>query len=385
MSVAVVDISSRAQSSADLRENVEGRRTRVCHVSVGLTTGGLERLLVDFARFHDRTRFDLSFVALHDLGRPADEIRATGCDVYALHAESRGVVYRVRELSRLFRENGIDVVHTHNLAPHFNGTIAARWAGVSVVVNTRHGQRFGGNWKSQFLFRSVRRGVSRFVTVSDDAARLCRDSDGIPAGKVTRIWNGIDLARFPFRGPSARPTAISVARLSPEKDFPTLIRAAALAVQSVPEFRLQIVGNGAVRPALENLVQELDVGHRVEFLGERSDIPELLANAGFFVSSSLTEGVSLTLLEAMAIGLPILTTNVGGNPEVVADGETGRLVKAGDVKGLADGIVAMCRDAVEWPDMGRRGRDRVENNFDVRQMLRNYEQLYDELLVGRAP
>lgn len=382
MSLTIAELSNNANQSSGFDE-AESRRTRVCHVSVGLTTGGLERLLVDFARFHDRTRYELTFVALHDLGRPAEEIRATGCEVHALHAESKGLFFRIRELSRLFRELEIDVVHTHNLAPHFNGTLAARLAGAPVVVHTRHGQRFRGSWKSQFLFRSVGRGVSRFVTVSDDAARLCREADGIPADKVTRIWNGIDLGRFQFRGPASQPTAISVARLSPEKDFPTLIRAAAVAVKTIPEFRLQIVGNGAVRPALEQLIAELNVGYCVELLGERNDIPELLANAGFFVSSSLTEGVSLTLLEAMAVGLPILTTNVGGNPEVVADGETGRLVPAGNVAALAEGIVTVCRNSADWPAMGRRGRERVENHFDIKQMLRNYEALYDELLVKR--
>src|SRR6185369_6443075 len=146
-------------------------------------------------------------------------------------------------------------------------------------------------------------------------------------------------------GPSSHPTAISVARLSGEKDFPTLIRAAALAVREVPEFRLQIVGDGGEHVALNALIRKLNIGPWVQLLGERNDIPELLANAGFFVSSSLTEGISLTLLEAMAVGLPVLATNVGGNPEIVDAGMTGRLVEPGNPQALADAIVAMCRDA----------------------------------------
>jgi glycosyltransferase involved in cell wall biosynthesis len=171
-----------------------------------------------------------------------------------------------------------------------------------------------------------------------------------------------------------------VARLSSEKDFPTLLRATALVVREVPEFRLLLVGDGAERNRLEQLVRELDLADHVQLLGERCDIPELLAQSAFFVSSSLTEGVSLTLLEAMAVGLPVLATNVGGNPEVVADGETGRLVAAADPAALAAGIVRMCRERGKRPTMGRCGRRRVEEYFDVRTMMQQYEHLYDELL-----
>lgn len=367
--------------SASSRNLGVARRTRVCHVSVGLTTGGLERLLVDFARFHDRESYELVFVALQGLGKPAEEIRAAGCEVHALPNPSRGRWQRLRDLARLFRDLTPDVVHTHNQLPHVYGTAAARWAGVPAVIHTRHGQRFGHRWKSRLLFNVMSRGVDRIVSVSDDAARLCRSEDRVPQTKLKRIWNGIDLDRFCFRGPSERPVGICVARLSAEKDFPTLLKAVAIAARDVPEFRLQLVGNGAQRPLLERLIATLGLHEQVELLGERGDIPDLLANAGFFISSSLTEGLSLTLLEAMAVGLPILATSVGGNPEIVVEGVTGRLVPAADPSALAAGIVQMCRDSSAWPDMGRCARGRVEEHFDIRHMLRHYEDLYQETLA----
>src|SRR5690606_28303944 len=151
-------------------------------------------------------------------------------------------------------------------------------------------------------------------------------------------WNGIDVDRFRYCGPKSELTAISVARLSPEKDFPTLLRAVRLVLEKHPEFRLKLVGDGAERPRLERLAGELGIAHAVEFLGERKDIPLLLATAGLFVSSSKSEGISLTLLEAMAIGLPIVTTRVGGNPEIVMDGITGKLVPALNPDALASAI-----------------------------------------------
>jgi sugar transferase (PEP-CTERM/EpsH1 system associated) len=357
---------------------------RVCHISLGLSTGGLERLLVDFARFHDRTQFEMTFVALHDAARPAAEIRELGCEVIALQGQRLGRVARFRQLASLFRTLAPDVVHTHNAFPHWYASPSARWAGVPVVINTRHGQRFGQTWRGRLQYQLASKFVKRIVAVSDDAAALCRTEDKLPANKVLRIWNGIDPERFKYRGPVQQPVAISVARLSAEKDFPTLLRAFGIARKRIPGLRLRIVGDGAERPGLERLSTELGLTGTVEFLGERSGVPELLAEAGFFVSSSLTEGISLTLLEAMAVGLPVLATAVGGNPEIVVPGETGRLVPAGDPAALANGLVELCHEQQRWPEYGENARRRVVEHFDIRRMIRDYEDLY-RVLLAPAP
>ena len=371
---------TRPQSAAGRASSCSVAALRVCHVSMCLLTGGLERLLVDFSRFHDRQRFELDFVALSELGPPAGDIRQAGCRVHSVGEDSSSRFSRLVRLTRFFRCRQIDVVHTHNTYAHFYAALAARLAGVPVTVNTQHGRGCGNRRKARIQFRLANHVTRQIVAVSEDAAELCRDDDPRSAYKTTRIWNGIDLDKFVFRGPSDTPTAISVARLSPEKDFGTLLKAVSLVRSAVPRFRLRIVGDGPERSHLERLARDLNVHDNVEFLGERSDIPELLAKAGFFVSSSLTEGISLTLLEAMAVGLPVLTTAVGGNPEVVVEGETGRLVPSEDPDALAAGIIAMCGDRVEWPAMGYLGRLRAEQCFDVRQMVEQYESLYRELL-----
>jgi glycosyltransferase involved in cell wall biosynthesis len=351
------------------------RKTRVCHVSVGLRTGGLERLLVDFARFHDAERFELTFVALDRIGRPAEEIRELGCEVVVL-PDFGNSWKQLWSMRTVFRERNIDVVHTHNAHPHFWGTWAAWLAGVPVTMTTRHGQRFGQSLSGRTKFWLASQFAQRVVTVSEDAARLCLKEDGLSARRVRTIWNGIDSRRFEYRGPASEPRCISVARLSAEKDFPTLLRAIDLARREVPGLRLSLVGDGAERTKLEQLVRELNLREAVEFLGERSDIPDLLGKAGFFVSSSLTEGISLTLLEAMAVGLPVLATAVGGNPEIIEEGETGLLVPSESPERLAEGIVRMWTLRNQWRRMGRNGRKRVEENFDVRRMVAKYEAEY---------
>lgn len=368
------------EKSADTKQALAPRRKRlVCHVSLGLCTGGMERLLVEFARCYDATQYELHFVSLHNVGQPAEDIRQAGCTVHQLR-DLRGHPFRQwRELVRFFRKLRPDVVHTHNAYPHFYGTLAARYSGVPVVLNTRHGRRIGTTWKAKTWFWLAGMLADRVVAVSEDAANLCLQETSLPARKVVRIWNGIDLSRFHFQGPVSEPIFISVARLSPEKDFPTLIRAVAQAAEIVPQIRLRIVGDGPERAKLEQLVKDLKQTERIELLGERQDVAELLANAGVFATATLTEGISLTLLEAMAIGLPVLATNVGGNPEIVQDGITGHLVSAGDVGGLTTALIRLVHCQATWAELGRHGRRRVEEHFANHKMVSDYESLYEQL------
>ena len=352
---------------------------KVCHVSMCLLTGGLERLLVEFGRHCTRDQFDLSFVALDELGTPADELVELGYSVESITDSSTGKVARLKRLVTLFKDQQIDVVHTHNTLAHFYGAMAAKVAGVPVVLNTQHGRGCGTSWKARMQFRLANRWADRIIGVSEDSARVCRADDPRSADKITAIWNGIDVQRFDYRGLTSHTEAISVARLSPEKDFATLLRAVWSLVKDYPKFKLRIVGDGAERQQLESLARKLNITNHVEFLGERSDVPELLAQAGFFVSSTTTEGISLTLLEAMAVGLPIVTTNVGGNPEIVRDGETGHLVKSGSPVQLANAMRRMLDEPDIWPVMGELGRRRVENDFDVRHVVSQYESLYQDL------
>ncbi|MDB5385247.1 MAG: glycosyl transferase group 1 [Planctomycetaceae bacterium] len=374
--------NSAGNSARNSAAEKAGVRRRVCHVSLGLCTGGMERLLVEFARCDDREHYELHFIALHNTGQPAEDIRSLGCTVHLL-PDLRGKPWaQWLALVRCFKKLKPDVVHTHNAYPHFYGTLAARWCRIPAVLNTRHGRRIGTTWRARTWFWIAGMLADRVVAVSDDAAKLCLKDVSLPQRKVARIWNGIDLSRFAFRGPASDPIAISVARLSPEKDFPTLIRAVALAAEVVPELRLQIVGDGPEWSRLEQLILELGQSSRIQLLGERQDIPELLATAGFFATATLTEGISLTLLEAMASGLPVLATNVGGNPEIVEEDRTGYLVSEGNPEILAAALIRMVHGSGLWPELGRQGRKRVEQHFSNQNMVGSYEKLYTDLLQG---
>ncbi|MBL8848861.1 MAG: GT4 family glycosyltransferase PelF [Planctomycetaceae bacterium] len=361
------------------------RPVRVCHVSMHLKTGGLERLLVEFAKRHDRDRFAPVFVALQDAGPPATEIENLGWPVHALNIAGLGKRRALQQLRSLMVKHDVQVVHTHNTYAHYYGSRAAAFARCPVLVNTQHGRGCGAGWKAraQFVLANLR--ADAVIGVSQDATRLCAAQDWWSRGRMRTIWNGIDTSRFEYAGPKSAPVAVAVGRLSPEKDFANLLRGTALAVRDVPDLRVRIIGDGRERAALEQLSHSLNLQGRVEFLGERSDVHALLRDVGFYVSSSRTEGISLTLLEAMAVGLPVLATRVGGNAEVIEEGVSGRLVPAENPEALAAGLVAMCRDQSEWTAMGQIGRARVERDFDVTRMVREYEALYAEFIPSGEP
>ena len=355
--------------------NAGRRRTRVAHVAPQLQTGGMEKLLVEFARHADRERFDLHFISLGTRGSLAGDIEGCGWPVTALGKPPGLRPGLVARLTRLFRCWQVDVVHTHNDSPLLYGAPAARLAGVPVVLHTRHGPPLRASRRLNLAFRLSALLADRVVCVSEDAARLTARA-GIAAKKVGTLWNGVDVSRFDFTGARAGGPAVTVARLSPEKDIETLLRAAAVVVRAQPAFRLEVAGDGPCRPALTALTRDLGLAGHVRFLGEVRDVPALLAGASLFVLPSLVEGVSLTLLEAMSRGLPVVATRVGGNPEVVVDGVTGVLVPPRDADALAGAVLGLWGNPERGRWMGLAGRRRVEQWFDVRRMVAGYEALY---------
>jgi glycosyltransferase involved in cell wall biosynthesis len=281
----------------------------------------------------------------------------------------------IPRLAWLLRRWNADVVHTHDNRALFYAAPASRLARIPRVVHTRHGLSFGASDRERKAFPHLARLADQVVCISRDCAA---DSlrEGVSPRRVRTIWNGIDLARFAYTGPEPDGPAVIVARLNPVKDIGTLLRALAIAVREEPSARLEIAGDGPSRADLEQLASDLGLDQAVRFLGEVHDVPAVLHRARLFILSSVSEGISLTLLEAMARGLPIVATRVGGNPEVVVDGQTGYLVPAGDPAALAQALLHIWRDPELGRQLGQAGRQRVEHHFEVRRMVADYEALY---------
>ena len=259
---------------------------------------------------------------------------------------------------------------------------AAWLAGVPVAIQTRHGRHPDMTRGAAILFRATARLADQIVCVSDDVARLSR-SEGIPQSKIRTIRNGVDLSRFSYVGPRSDGPAVMVGRLTPMKDVPTLLHAVALVVKQEPSFRLEIAGGGECSEDLGDLARHLQLGDCVRFLGEVRDVPELLARSRLLVLSSRSEGTPLVLLEAMARGLPVVATRVGGCAEAVTH-EAGLLVPPQDPSALAAALLTIWRDPAAATAMGVAGRRHVEFAYGARQMVLEYESLYLKTAADRC-
>jgi sugar transferase (PEP-CTERM/EpsH1 system associated) len=356
---------------------------RVVHVVTTLAVGGLEKVVLDLMRFATPDRFAMRVVCLDESGVLEEQFARIGVPVDVI-GTAGSVPARILRLAKHLRQVKPHLLHTHNPQAHLHGALAARLAGVPTVVHTKHGREYMERPALAWASRQASRWTSRFVAVSEDAASVAREVEGVPAGIVRVIHNGIDTDLFAARTPRtvlAPRRAVTVGRLSPIKDHATLLHAVRRVVDTVPTFQLDIVGDGPVKPELEARCESLGLCGRVHFHGYHEQVAGFLAAADFFVLPSISEGVSIALLEAMASGLPAVATDVGGNREVVVTGETGYLVPARAADVLAAVMVRILSDVAGLERMGRAARRRVEQQFNLRTMVQQYEQLYLECLA----
>ena len=382
------------------------RPIHVAHVIHRLQIGGLENGLVNLVNRLPRERYRHTIVCLTGA---TDFRRRLGVPVDIVEMGRRGGLEPglYLRLWHLFRRVRPDIVHTRNLAA-LEAQWAARLAGVRGRVHGEHGRDVTDLDNSRrryvWLRRAVAPAVGRFVALSQDLRRYLVDDVGIAPGRVEVICNGVDTERFrPARRPDAKARALLpaafrqpqrvvagyVGRLDPVKDPGNLVAAvAALRDRATDVFRdlaVAIVGDGSQAAELAAAVREAGLSDTVWLAGARADVPALMAAMDVFVLPSLAEGISNPILEAMASGLPVVATAVGGNPELVVPEQTGMLVPRADPAALADGLAVYLRDRARMRADGVRGRERVERNFSIDGMVGRYAALYERLAASRPP
>lgn len=367
----------------------------VAHLIYRLDIGGLETLLVDTINRMQAGRYRHVVICLTDYTDFAQRITRPGVELFALHKPAGLALGTHRDLFRLLRRVKPDVLHTYNL-----GTIeyaATAWAaGVPVRVHAEHGRDArdpqGINPKHNLLRRLLAPFIDRYVPVSRDLCGWLERVVRIPAAKLQLIDNGVDTERFCAAAPVAGareawqddPDSFvigTVGRLQDVKDQATLIDAFALLRAELPEARLRLVlvGDGPLRAQLQARARERAVQDSVCFAGPRSDVAPVMRSFSLFALSSIAEGTPVTLLEAMASGLPVVATAVGGIPDLVEQGVCGTLVPPQDPQALAAAIAPYVRDRALARRHGAAGRARVEQQYSMQAMLAAYVALYDEL------
>jgi glycosyltransferase involved in cell wall biosynthesis len=296
-------------------------------------------------------------------------------------------------LARWLRQRGTQLVHTHNRMALIYGAPAARLAR-AVVVHTKHGNNPKGG--TRLLAGNLAgKVVHAFVAVSPETAAFARKRREVDERRLLVIPNGVELGRF-HPAPAGRERVRKelgiagdawligrVGRIAVEMNHALLVRAAAPLLGD--RTQLVIAGDGQLMPALTELVGSLGVARFVHLLGARRDVPEILNALDSFVLSSDTEGLPLVVLEAMATGLPVISTRIGGVPDVLDEGQTGFLVPAGDEQALRDRMAQLRADPAASRAVGDRARAAAIERFSAERMQRDYLELYARVLgQGRA-
>lgn len=355
------------------------RKIVVAHVILSLEIGGMEQVVVDLVKAMDRTKFEPVIICFMRLGPLGEELKALGFSVYLLPPLTPIISFLYpAPLVKILKQVGADVVHVHS-GCWFKGVVGARLCGVKRVIYTLHGATYGRRFVETLLERIAASLTSRIITVSDDLSLQLKEAGHLPMEKVAVIINGIDTERFALvtgHPVSGRVRIGIIARLDPVKDLETLLRALRLLIDMGGRADLDIVGDGPERERLEALSAELGLGSHVTFHGFQRDTPQRLAKIDIFVLSSLREGTSISILEAMAAGKPIVATAVGGNPALVEDEVNGLLVPPSDPAALAQALKRLIEDEGLRVQMGQANRHKARQKFGLTAMTRQYERLY---------
>lgn len=384
-------VASHSAGTASVARAKAAERTHVAQVVRSLDTGGQEVMVARLVERLDPARFRSTVISLQGGGWLADQLQARGFEVLCLNAPEAWSPATIAQTAKILRKKRVDVVHCHNRKALLYGGLAGTLAPRTRLVYTKHGASHWDGGPTALLGRFVMRRSRAVVAVSQDIERGVRAGNWASGQRLHTVLNGVDLEQFRPRADRAEvrqsigiPTTAlvvgTVARLSPEKDQATLLRAFAQVAMALPEARLLLVGDGALRAELEALARELRISERTHLLGERTDVAELLGAMDVFCLPSLTEGTSLTLLEAMATGLPVVATAVGGTPEVVAHETSGLLVEAGRPERLAEALCRVLQNGTLGARFGAAGREIVGERYSMQRMVERYAAIYQQIL-----
>ena len=373
-------------------------RPLVMHVLYSFDVGGLENGVVNLINHMPPERFRHVVVALAQCAPDfCQRVQRADVEFISLHKPPGHGIKLYPRFYRLCRQLRPAIVHTRNLAA-LEFAVPAALAGVPARVHGEHGwdssDPGGTQRKYQLLRRAYSPFVNRYVALSGQIESYLTERVGIAASRVERICNGVDTLRFQ---PASTRQAVAgspfedsdlvivgtVGRLQTVKDQLNLVRAVAIARgqgEAGARLRLVIAGDGPQRAEVEAEVAASGIGDITWLAGARSDVPEVMRALDIFALPSQAEGISNTILEAMASGLPVVATDVGGNAELVAAGETGALVPAQDPHAMAQALLRYTADAALRQSHGTAGRQRVERSFSIDNMVERYTRLYQSLL-----
>lgn len=373
---------------------------RIVHAVLSLDVGGLERIVLGLVRAARRNGNSVAVVCIERRGQLADHAEAEGAEVASLEKPPGRWPEYVGRAARVLDNLKPDVIHTHQIGAAWYLGRAAVSRGGPPVLHTEHGNHFARTtgWlealKARLFFRNAGQCIDRFCCVSREIAQAATRWGTIPTKKIDIVPNGIDPDRANGSprdevraklGLSPRAFLVgTVGRLAEVKRQDVLIRAFALLHVKVPESHLVLVGDGPDRVALEALAMSTGVADRVHFVGYQNNPEEYFRALDVFALTSRSEGFPVSLLEAWSAGRPVVSTAVGGIPEVVVDGETGILVPVGDDGALASAFIRIHSEPGLAAKLGLAGRASLLNKYSLDSTYDEYRRRYLELISART-
>jgi glycosyltransferase involved in cell wall biosynthesis len=369
---------------------VEGKTPqKIMHVILSMHVGGAERLVYDMATCPLFSDNPPAVCCMDDVGELGEKLRTEG---YTVHCKGRkpGIDFAMfLWLRDMIKREKADVVHAHQYSPLFYAMPAALLAGGVKVVYTEHGRFYPDikSWKRTIFNPFLALGVDHLVSISAATARAMAEIDNFPQGKIRVIHNGIDCTRLnPPMDKAAKRREVGLsqtcrvlgtaARLNSIKNIPMMLRVLKLVIAEVPDTCLVIAGQGEEEERLKALALELGIADHVQFIGLRFDLPEMYQLFDVFLLTSFSEGISVTLLEAMASGVPAVVTDVGGNREIVDEGKTGYMVPVDDEILMMQRIIALFQSQELSTSLSGAAQQRVARYFSFQGMMDAYCKLY---------
>ncbi|MBK6295869.1 MAG: TIGR03088 family PEP-CTERM/XrtA system glycosyltransferase [Rhodoferax sp.] len=374
-------------------------RPLVLHVMYRFDTGGLENGVVNLINHMPADAYRHAVLALTEVTDFSQRVQRKDVEFIALHKPPGHGIWQYPKLFRLFRRLRPHIVHSRNLAA-LEVQVPAWAAGVPVRIHGEHGRDVGDLDGSNVTYQRMRRVykpfVHRYIALSRDLDDYLVQKVHVPQGKITQAYNGVDTDRFcpapdgpqPIAGcpfdPAQHWLVGTVGRMQTVKDQTLLAKAFVLALQTdatlKQRLRLVMVGEGPLRAKAQGILEAADVADLAWLPGERSDVADVMRGLHAFALPSLAEGISNTILEAMASGLPVIATAVGGNADLVHQPDTGVVVPAANVEAMARELVRLANDPERSLKMGQAGRQRVLDRFSMQAMVSTYQNVYDSQL-----
>lgn len=363
-------------------------RRKICHLIWALEPGGAERQVISMAQWQKQRGNEVSVVCLTRKGLLAKELEAQGIAVTLIQKNPGMDFGIVPRLSRYLKRQEIQILHTHVPTAGLWGRLAAIFAPRCRVIVSEHSDMAIQDLKFRFINRVLQRRTDQFLAVSEKIRERMIEEGGISAGKIEVMRNGIAVngiyseaqkteIRKKLNIPQQAVVIGSVGRLEPRKDYASFVSVCCKVLAARPQTYFILVGDGICRDSLEKQAAEFGMEKSFCFAGTQENSKEWIAAMDIFVLSSLTEGISISLLEAMDLAKVCVVTEVGGNPEVIQHGHNGRLVAKSNPSRLAEEILSVIDHPEEAKRMGQNARQTVLEKFSVDRMMRDMERVYE--------